>query len=352
VPVSLTVKIGKRFKYVEIDSVKIVGELKATPAGDAGIVQVTGGVEGKIGKKAVPATKVEVDLVALKELLLGDLETSSAASDWDVNAKLELKVSSEDANVGLGISVSNGWYTGSTKFTAVAWKKGEDLEFASFDLSPIGYQVRRTVELGGRKFDVTGKITVVIVLKPVWSAIAQELTLKAGRRVLTSAAEAVTMEAAVIAGFAAGAAAQIFALVKSTLEWQDVKACAKAAEDGWLSFLSGFCSVYGVKWGDGGVAALRQAGIEAGTAHQQSRLMASREQAMAEGKKLPADFDEEYLRVLKENVSPDGLAGWVQRNFRHRVILGFLKAYQKEHGDDYMFKKNFRALKTMLGVKS
>ena len=48
--------------------------------------------------------------------------------------------------------------------------------------------------------------------------------------------------------------------------------------------------------------------------------------------------------------NPDGLGIWIQRSFRGQILDGFLRAYAQEHGDDYMFEQNARALRTLLGV--
>jgi hypothetical protein len=354
VPVSFSIPVGRKFKYVEIEKVKIEGELKLSSEGDAGTAQASGRVEVPLDKKKpVRGVKFEVDLNKLKELVLGDIKQSSEKSDWKVDPKLECKVTTEEVNVALSITVANGWYTGSTKFVALAKSKGKDTQFASFDVSPFGYQIaKRPIELGGMKAMVSGKITVSVVLKPAWATIAADVASKIGRPVLSTLGSVATVEAAIVAGFVAIAAAQIFVFVKSVGEWQDVKACAKAAENGWLSFMSGFCSAYGVTWPDGGVAALRQAGAQAGKQHMQARLKSTRERLESEGSALPKDFDTEYIAELKGAVArnPDGLAGWVEKNMRRRVINGFLASYEQEHSDDYQFKSNFTALRTLLGV--
>jgi hypothetical protein len=43
---------------------------------------------------------------------------------------------------------------------------------------------------------------------------------------------------------------------------------------------------------------------------------------------------------------------WIERNFRRQILEGFLQAYADEHRDDYQFKANDRALRTLLGVKA
>lgn len=355
VPVSLSIPIGKPFKYVEIEKLKIEGELKLEGVGEEGVVKTADVIGISLDKRKLsPSKKVEIDLKKLKELLLGEVAKSSAQSDVKVEPKLELKVGPGELNVALGVSVTSGWYTGSVKFVAVAKESGKDFEFANFNIAPIGFYVKpRDIELNGVKGKVSGKLTITVVLKPAWGAIGADIAQKVGRPVLTGLAQALTVEAAIVAGFVAAGAVQIFAYVKSVSEWKDVQACAKAAENGWLSFRSGFASVYGLGWADGGAAALRKSGIEAAAAFQQSRLKASRQRELAEHGRLPSNFDAVYLDVLKGEVAknPDRFGLWVEGNFRRQILEGFLKAYEAEHGDDYQFKPNFRALRTLLGVK-
>lgn len=356
VPVSLSIKIERQFKYVEVEKIKIEGELKLAPAEDDGsAVKATDQLGVSLDKgKLAPARKVEVDLKKLKDLVLGDIESVGAKSAVQVEPKLECKIGSEEISVAIGVSVACGWYIGSTKFVALAKEKGKDLQFADVQVAPIGYQIQpRYVDFGGgMKGKVSGKLTLTVVLKPAWGTIAAELAQKVGRPVLTTFAEALTVEAAIAAGFVAGGVAQIFAYVKSVAEWQDVKACARAAENGWLSFRAGFGAVYGLRWNDGGAAALRACGADAATSFQQARLKATRERVRSEQGRLPASFDADYLAALKEQVAknPDGLGLWVEKTFRRQIVDGFLKAYENEHRDDAQFKPNFRALRTLLGV--
>lgn len=354
VPVSLSIKIERQFKYVEVEKVKIEGELKIAPVDDDGIVKGADVIGVSLDKgKLSPSKKFEVDLKKLKDLVLGDIASRSEKANVQVDPKLELKIGPDELNVALGVSVASGWYIGSTKFIAVAKEKDKDFQFASVQISPIGYQIEpRYVDFDGVKGKVSGKLTVALVLKPAWGTIAAELGAKVGRPVLTTIAEALTAEAAIVAGFVAGGAAQIFAYAKSVCEWQDVKGCARAAEAGWLSFRAGFGAVYGLRWNDGGVATLRRAGAEAATQFQQARLRASRERVRSETGRLPAGFDQDYLDELKAAVAknPDGFGLWLQSNFRRQILDGFLKSYEAEHGDDYQFKPNYRALRTLLGV--
>jgi hypothetical protein len=353
IPVSFSVTIGKKLKYVEIDKLKIEGELKLAPTGDAGVVEDADVIGIPLDKKKLaPEKKYTVDLKKLAELVYGDLKKQAAQSETRVDPRLEFKISPTDANVSLGITVTSGWYSGSVKMVALAKESGKDFEFANFSVSPLGYVVKpREVDFGGQKGIVSGKLSVTVSVKPAWSAIAVDLGQKVGRRVLITVAEVLTAEVAITASFVAIAAAQIFVYVKTVSEWQDVKACAKAAEAGWLSFRSGFGSVYGLKWADGGAAALRKAGVDAATQLQQSRLKAARIRAQEESGKLPADFDAEYFATLKEQMAkdPDVLGRWVQKNYQRGIFEGFLKAYEAEHGDDYQFKSNFRALRALLG---
>lgn len=356
IPISLSVKVGKKFKYLEVEKLKIEGELKLAGVGAEGALKSADVLGVSLDKgKLAPAKKVEVDLKKLTGLLLGEVHRDSEASSVQVDPKLEFKIGPEELNVALGVSVSSGWYTGSVKFVAVAKEAGKGFEFANFNVAPIGCQVKdREIDLNGVKGKVSGKLTVTLVIKPAWGAIGVDLAQKVGRPVLTTLAEALTAEAAIAAGFVAGAAAQVFAYVKTVSEWQDVRACAKAAENGWLSFRAGFGAVYGLRWSDGGAAALHQAGSAAATQLQQVRLKASRERVRSENGRLPADFDAEYLAALKEKVAqnPDGMGLWIERNFRRQILEGFLQAYADEHRDDYQFKANDRALRTLLGVKA
>lgn len=356
IPVSLSVPIGKKFKYVEIEKLKIEGELKLAAIGTEGVLKSADVIGVSLDKgKLSPAKKFEIDLKKLKDLVLGDLQTHAQGTGLQVDAKLEVKVGPQELKVALGLGVSSGWYTGATKFVAVAKEQGKAFEFANFELQPIGCQVKpRPFEIAGAKGLVSGKLTVTLILKPAWGAIAVDVGQKVARPVLTTMAEVLTAELAITAGFVAGAAAQIFAYAKSVSEWQDVRACAQAAERGWLSFRAGFGAVYGVRWNDGGAATLRQAGAGAATALQQLRLKTARERVRSEHGRLPPDFDVDYLATLREKVAqnPDGLGLWVEKSFRRQILDGFLAAYEKEHRDDYQFKPNYRALRTLLGVAS
>ena len=60
----------------------------------------------------------------------------------------------------------------------------------------------------------------------------------------------------------------MFAFVKSVSEMKDIKDWHEAAEKGWLSFRSGFCSAYGVTWPDGGARGSATAGVRAGDSDQ------------------------------------------------------------------------------------
>lgn len=356
VPVSLSIKVERQFKYAQVEKVKVEGELKIAPADDGGGIVKSSDVLGvSLDKgKLSPAKKFEVDLKKLAALVLGDIESVGQDSKVQVDPKLEFKIGPDEVNVALGVSVACGWYIGSTKLVAVAKEKGKDLQFADVQVSPIGYQIQpRYVDFNGVKGKVSGKLTVALVLKPAWGTIAADVAQKVGRSVLTTIAEALTAEAAIAAGFVAAGAAQVFAYVKSVTEWQDVKACAAAAERGWLSFRAGFGAVYGLRWNDGGVAALRRAGADAATQFQQARLKATRERVRSEQGSLPAGFDADYLVALKEQVAknPDAFGLWVEGNFRRGIVDGFLRAYQSEHHDDTQFKPNFRALRTLLGAR-
>jgi hypothetical protein len=354
IPVSLSIKIGRKFKYVELEKLKIEGELKFEDTGESGVVKTADVIGISLDKgKLAPAKKVEIDLKKLKELLLGQLHEESKDASVKVDPKLECKAGPGELSVALGISVSTGWYTGSAKLVAVAKESGKDWEFANFQVAPIGAQFKdKPIDLNGVKGKVSGKITVGLVLKPEWSSIAADVAVKVGRPVLTALAEAVTAEAAIAAGFVAGAAAQVFAYAKSVSEWRDVRDCAQAAENGWLSFRAGFASAYGLKWADGGVAALTKQGAAAAAALLDARLATTRKQLLAERGALPAGFDAEWRATMKEVAAknPDGLGIWIQRTFRGQILDGFLRAYAQEHGDDYMFEQNARALRTLLGV--
>ena len=354
IPVSLSVKVGKTFKYVEIEKLKIEGELKFEDSGESGVVKAADVIGLSLDKrKLAPAKKIEIDLKKLKDLFLGQVHEESKNASVKVDPKLECKVGPGELSVALGISVSTGWYTGSAKLVAVAKESGKDWEFASFQVAPIGAQFKdKPIDLNGVKGKVSGKVTVVLVLKPVWGAIGADVAAKIGRPVLTTLAEALTAEAAIVAGFVAGAAAQVFAYAKSVSEWRDVRDCAQAAENGWLSFRAGFASAYGLRWEDGGAAELHKQGAAAAAALLDARLAATRKQLLAKRSALPADFDTEWRATMKEVAAknPDGLGIWIQRNFRRQILEGFLRAYAQEHGDDYMFEQNARALRTLLGV--
>ena len=354
IPVSLSIKIGKKFKYVEIDKLKIEGELKFEDSGESGVVKAADVIGLSLDKrKLAPAKKVEIDLKKLKDLLLGQVHEESKNASVKVDPKLECKVGPGELSVALGISVSTGWYTGSAKLVAVAKENGKDWEFASFQVAPIGAQFKdKPIELDDVKGKVSGKLSVGLVLKPEWGAIGVDVATKVGRPVLTAVAEALTAEAAIVAGFAAGAAATVFAYAKSVSEWRDVRECAQAAEDGWLSFRAGFGSAYGLRWAGGGVAVLHKQGAAAAAALLDARLATSRKQALAEHGALPSGFDAEWRATMKEVAAknPDGLGMWIQRNFRRQILGAFLQAYAQEHRDDYLFEKNARALRTLLGV--
>ena len=354
VPVSRSIKIGKKFKYVEIEKLKIEGELKFEPSGESGVARAADLLGLSFGKgKVAPVKKVEIDLKQLKELLLGQVHADSEGATWKVDPKLECRLGPGELSVALGISVSTGWYSGSAKLVAVAKERGKDLEFANFQVAPFGARIKdRPVELNGVKGKVGGQLSVSLVLKPAWGAIGVDVATKVGRPVLTAVAEALTAEAAIAAGFVAGAAAQVFAYAKSVSEWRDVRDCAQAAEDGWLSFRAGFGSAYGLTWEDGGAAELHKQGAAAAAALLDARLATSRKRALAEHGPLPSGFDAEWRATMKEvaATNPDGLAIWVQRNFRRQILEGFLRAYAQEHGDDYMFEQNARDLRTLLGV--
>jgi len=354
IPVSLSIKIGKKFKYVEVEKLKIEGELKFEDSGEAGVVKTADVIGLSLDKgKLAPAKKVEIDLKKLKDLLLGQAHEENKNATLKVDPKLECKVGPGELNVALGVSVSTGWYTGSAKFVAAAKESGKDWEFANFQVAPFGAQFKdKPIELNGVKGKLSGKLTVGLVLKPEWGAIGVDVAAKVGRPVATALAEALTAEAAIAAGFVAGAAAQVFAYAKSVSEWRDVRDCAQAAENGWLSFRAGFASAYGLKWEDGGAAELHQQGAAAAGALLAARLATTRKQLLAERGALPAGFDAEWHATMKEvaGKNPDGLGMWIQRNFRRQILDGFLKAYAQEHGDDYMFEQNARALRTLLGV--
>ena len=354
IPVSLSVKIGKKFKYVEIEKLKIEGELKFEGTGESGVVKTADVIGMSLDKRKVALSrKVEIDLKKLKELLLGQAHEENKNASVKVDPKLECKLGPGELNVALGISVSTGWYTGSAKFVAVAKESGKDWEFANFQVAPIGAQFKdKPIDLNGLKGKVSGKLTVGLVLKPVWGAIGADVAAKIGRPVLTTLAEALTAEAAIAASFVAGAAAQVFAYAKSVSEWRDVRDCAQAAENGWLSFRAGFASAYGLKWEDGGAAELHKQGAATAAALLDARLATTRKQLLAERGALSADFDAEWRATMKEVAAknPDGLGIWIQRNFRRQILEGFLRAYGQEHGDDYLFEQNARALRTLLGV--
>jgi hypothetical protein len=272
---------------------------------------------------------------------------------FKVDPKLECKVGPGELNVALGITVSTDHYTGSAKLVVAAKESGKDWELANFQVSPIGAQFKdRSIDLNGVKGKVSGKLTVGLVLKPEWGAISVDVATKVGRPVLTAAAEALTAEAAIVAGFVAGAAATVFAYAKSVSEWRDVRDCAEAAEDGWLSFRAGFGSAYGLKWADGGSAELRKQGAAAAAALLDARLATSRKRALAEHGALPSGFDAEWRATIKEvaATNPDGLGMWIQSSFRRQILEAFVRAYAQEHGDDALFEKNARALRTLLGV--
>ena len=311
VPVSLSIKIGKKFKYVELEKLKIEGELKFEDSGEPGVVKAADVIGLSLDKgKLAPAKKVEIDLKKLKDLLLGQVHEESQNASVKVDPKLECKVGPGELSVALGISVSTGWYTGSAKLVAVAKESGKDWEFASFQVAPMGAQFKdKPVELNGVKGKVSGKLSVGLVLKPEWGAIGVDVATKVGRPVLTAVAEALTAEAAIVAGFVAGAAATVFAYAKSVSEWRDVRECAQAAEDGWLSCRAGFGSTYGLRWAGGGVAGLHKQGAAAAAALLDERLATSRKQALAEHGALPSGFDAEWRATMKEVAAknPDGL---------------------------------------------
>lgn len=354
IPVSLSIKVGKKFKYVEIEKLKIEGELKFEDAGQAGVVKTADVIGVSIDKrKLAPAKKVEIDLAKLKELLLGQVHEENKNATFKVDPKLECKVGPGELSVALGITVSTDHYTGSAKFVAVAKESGKDWEFASVQVAPFGAQFKdKPVELNGVKGKVSGKLAVGVVIKPEWGAIGVDVATRVGRPVLTAAAEALTAEAAIVAGFVAGAAATVFAYAKSVSEWRDVRDCALAAEKGWMSFRAGFASAYGLKWAGGGVAELRKQGAAAAKALLDARLATSRKRALAEHGALPAGFDAEWRATMKEVAmkNPDGLGMWIQKNFRRQIFDGFFQAYAQAHSDDYMFEQNARALRTLLGV--
>lgn len=354
IPVSLSIKVGRKFKYVEVEKLKIEGELKFEDDGESGVVKTADVIGVSLDKgKLAPAKKVEIDLKKLKDLLLGQAQAENQNASVKVDPKLECKVGPGELSVALGISVSTGWYTGSAKFVAAAKESGKDWEFASFQVAPFGAQFKdKPIDLNGVKGKLSGKLTVGLVLKPAWGAIGADVAARIGRPVLTTLAEALTAEAAIAAGFVAGAAAQVFAYAKSVSEWRDVRDCAQAAEDGWLSFRAGFASAYGLKWADGGSAELHRQGAAAAAALLDARLATTRKQLLAERGALPAGFDAEWRATMKEVAAknPDGLGMWVQRNFRRQILDGFLRAYAQEHADDYLYEQNARALRTLLGV--
>ena len=354
ISLSFSTKIGKKFKYVEIEKLKIEGELKFEATGESGAAKTTDVLGVSLDKgKLAPTKKFEIDLKRVKELLLGQVHEESKNASIKVDPKLECKLGPGELNVALGISVSTGWYTGSVKLVAVAKESDKDWEFANFQVAPIGAQFKdKPIDLNGVQGKVSGKITVGLVLKPEWGAIGADVAAKIGRPVLTTLAEALTVESAIAAGFIAGAAAQVFAYAKSVSEWRDVRDCAQAAENGWLSFRSGFASAYGLKWEDGGAGELHKQGAATAAALLDARLATTRKQLLAERGALPADFDAEWRETMREVAvkNPDGLGMWIQRNFRRQILDGFLQAYAQEHGDDYLFEQNARALRTLLGV--
>ena len=152
-PSLLSIKIGKKFKYVEIEKLKIEGELKFEDSGESGVVKAADVIGLSLDKgKVAPAKKVEIDLKKLKDLLLGQVHEESKNASVKVDPKLECKVGPGELSVALGISVSTGWYTGSAKLVAVAKESGKDWEFASFQVAPIGAQFKdKPVELNGVK---------------------------------------------------------------------------------------------------------------------------------------------------------------------------------------------------------
>ena len=352
IPVSLSIPVGKKYKYVELEKIKIEGELKLAHPGDPGVVNNPGVIGVPISKKTIaPGKKYEVDLQKLKDLVMGDLEKSSQQSSVKVTPKLEFKITTEDANVAVGINITNGWYTFSTKFVAVAKDKGKAFEFAKVDVSPFGCQLKpREFELGGIKGMVSGKITVTLVLKPAWDVIAAELGEKIGRPVLNTLATVLTAEVAIAAGFTAIAAAQIFAFVKSVSEIQDIKAWHAAADKGWESFRSGYCSVYGVKVPDGGAGDWRRAGVQAGDSDLKKRLENSRKRYEAGGGKWDATVEREVVDMTKADLDRNKLLLLVEKNHRRAVVKNFLDAYEQGHHDDYQFDINLRALRTRLGA--
>jgi len=351
IPISLTVPIGKGCKYITVEKMKIEGSLKLAPLEGSGVVDDGSVVELPVDKPVAPGKKFEVDLKKLKELVLGDLKNSSEKAKVDFDTKLECKITTEKANVSIGISVSSGWYRGSTKFVAVSKEKGKDFQFADFDVEPISYYLKpREVEFAGEKGTVSGRLSMTFVLTPAWRAIAAEIGQKVARPVLTAAAEVLTIDAAIASAFILLAGSQIFVFVKSASEWEDVKKCAQAAENGWLSFLSGFCSAYSVGWPDGGVANLRQVGLQAGIEDRKRRLKAARAFHESEGGEWSAKKESEVLAtwILRASRDRDGLARQVVTTYRAGIMKRFLAAYEQEHGDDYQFESNFRALKALI----
>ena len=353
IPVSYSIPLnGKfKFKYVEFEKVKIEGELKFEDSGESGVVKTADVIGVSLDKgKLAPAKKVEVDL---KKLILGQVQKETEEASYTVDPKLECKIGPGELNVALGITVSTKKYTGSAKLVAFAKESGKDWEFANFQVSPIGRHFKdEPIDLNGIKGKLSGKITLGLVLKPAWDAIGADVAAKVGRPVLTAVAEAVTAEAALVAGFAMGAAAQVFAYAKSVSEWRDVRECAQAAEIAWLSFHAGFGSAYGLKWKGGGATALRKQGAAAANALLDARLATTRKEVLSERGAVPAGFDAEWRKTMKEVAAknPDRLGNWIERNFRRQILDGFLKAYTQEHRDDYMFEQNNRALRTLLGV--
>ena len=265
--------------------------------------------------------------------------------------KLECEVSTEEVNVSISISVTNGWYKGSTKLVALAKSKGKEMQFANFSFSPISYPIsKRPIELGGMKGTVSGKITVTLALTPNWKGIAADLAAKIGRPVLSTLASVGTAQLAIAAGFTAIAAAQVFAFVKSVSDIQDIKAWHDAADKGWESFRSGYCSVYGVNVPDGGSGDWRRAGVQAGDSDLKRRLENARKKYEENGGKWDAATEREVVAMTKADLNKNKLLLLVEKNHRRAVVKNFLDAYEQGHHDDWQFDTNLRALRARLGA--
>lgn len=354
IPVSLSIELKKTFKYLELEKLKIEGELKFEAEGEKGVVKTADVLGVALDKgKLAPSKKVEVDLKKLKDLLLGQVTQDAKDARVQVEPKLECKIGPGELNVALSISVSIGAYAAALKFVAVGKEAGKEMKFASFQVSPGGLQFKdKKIEVAGTKGKLSGKLLVGVVVKPAWGAIGAEVATKVGRPVSTTLVQALTAETAIAAGFVAGAVAQVFAYAKSVSEWRDVRDAAQAAECGWQSFYAGFGSAYGLKWRGGGVAGLYKEGAAAAKALLDARLQTTRREIAAERGALPAGFDAEWTKTMRDIAAknPDGLGRWIERNFRRQILDGFVRAWVQEHADDTMFETNHRALRTLLGI--